>query len=156
RKLRPRAPLRAPREILGTSRAARRERSRRARPGRRGLRGLGPRDHPGGYAVLFPLDGLLPDPAHREDLARRADRRGRFPVGPCPPHRRRRPEGLSRPGDAGGLGGPMAQEKPQNFANHRRIVPLYHGGVFGILAINFIWRTIAVIRAFSWTALLDN
>ncbi|HKA37649.1 MAG TPA: DUF6526 family protein [Thermoanaerobaculia bacterium] len=47
-------------------------------------------------------------------------------------------------------------EKPQNFRNHRRIVPLYHGGVFGILAINFIWRTIAVIRAFSWTALLDT
>ncbi|HEV8118303.1 MAG TPA: DUF6526 family protein [Thermoanaerobaculia bacterium] len=50
----------------------------------------------------------------------------------------------------------MAQEKPQSFANHRRIVPLYHVGVFGILAINFIWRTIAVIRVFSWTALLDN
>ena len=49
----------------------------------------------------------------------------------------------------------MAQEKPQNFANHRKIVPLYHIGVFGILAINLIWRLVALVRWPSWTAGLD-
>jgi uncharacterized protein DUF6526 len=50
----------------------------------------------------------------------------------------------------------MAQPQPQNFANHRRIVPLYHVGVFGILAINLIWRLIALMRrGVSWEAVLD-
>ena len=49
----------------------------------------------------------------------------------------------------------MAQPRPQNFANHRRIVPLYHLGVFGVLAINLIWRLVALVRWTSWTALLD-
>ena len=49
----------------------------------------------------------------------------------------------------------MAQSVPQNFANHRRIVPLYHVGVFGILAINLIWRMVALLRWPSWTAGLD-
>ena len=50
----------------------------------------------------------------------------------------------------------MAEKRPQNFANHRRIVPLYHGGIFGILAINLIWRLVQlVIRWTSWQALLE-
>ncbi len=50
----------------------------------------------------------------------------------------------------------MAERRPQNFANHRRIVPLYHGGIFGILAINLIWRLVQlVIRWTSWQALLE-
>ena len=49
----------------------------------------------------------------------------------------------------------MAQPRPQNFANHRRIVPLYHFGVFGVLAVNLIWRLVALVRWTSWTALLD-
>ena len=49
----------------------------------------------------------------------------------------------------------MAQPRPQNFANHRRIVPLYHLGVFGVLAVNLIWRLVALVRWTSWTALLD-
>jgi hypothetical protein len=49
----------------------------------------------------------------------------------------------------------MAQREPQNFANHRKIVPLYHVGVFGILAINLIWRLIRLVRWTSWQALLE-
>jgi hypothetical protein len=49
----------------------------------------------------------------------------------------------------------MAQREPQNFANHRRIVPLYHVGIFGILAINLIWRLVQLVRWTSWQALLE-
>ncbi len=49
----------------------------------------------------------------------------------------------------------MAERQPQNFANHRKIVPLYHVGVFGILAINLIWRLILLVRWTSWQALLE-
>ena len=49
----------------------------------------------------------------------------------------------------------MAQRQPQNFANHRRIVPLYHFATFGILALNLIWRLVALVRWTSWTAALD-
>ena len=49
----------------------------------------------------------------------------------------------------------MAERQPQNFANHRRIVPLYHFVIFGILAINFIWRLVHLVRWPSWGALLD-
>jgi uncharacterized protein DUF6526 len=34
----------------------------------------------------------------------------------------------------------MANQKPQNFKNHVRFVPLYHGFVFFIFLINFGWR----------------
>ena len=46
----------------------------------------------------------------------------------------------------------MAERDPQNFANHRRIVPLYHVGTFGILAINLIWRLVQLVRWPSWPA----
>src|SRR5262249_33664171 len=50
----------------------------------------------------------------------------------------------------------MAAEQPQNYSNHRRFVPLYHVGVFGVFAINLIWRLIALIRqGVSWEAVLD-
>jgi hypothetical protein len=49
----------------------------------------------------------------------------------------------------------MAERQPQNFANHRRIVPLYHVGIFGILAINLIWRLVQLVRWPSWLALLE-
>lgn len=48
----------------------------------------------------------------------------------------------------------MAERQPQNFANHRRIVPLYHIVTFGILAINLIWRLVQLVRWTSWQALL--
>lgn len=49
----------------------------------------------------------------------------------------------------------MVERQPQNFANHRRIVPLYHVGIFGVLAINLIWRLIQLVRWPSWPALLE-
>ena len=49
----------------------------------------------------------------------------------------------------------MAQRESQNFANHRRIVPLYHVGIFGILAVNLIWRVVQLVRGASWETLLD-
>jgi len=49
----------------------------------------------------------------------------------------------------------MGQRQPQNFANHRRIVPLYHVVIFGIFAINLIWRLVQLVRSTSWQSLLD-
>jgi hypothetical protein len=49
----------------------------------------------------------------------------------------------------------MGQRQPQNFANHRRIVPPYHIGIFGVLAINLIWRIVQLVRFPSWQSLLD-
>ena len=40
----------------------------------------------------------------------------------------------------------MAERQPQNFANHRRIVPLYHVGIFGILAVIPTSRSSAIER----------
>ncbi len=37
----------------------------------------------------------------------------------------------------------------QSYANHTRIVPPFHFGVFGIFAINLVWRLYWVVRAFS-------
>ena len=36
----------------------------------------------------------------------------------------------------------MAQEKTQNFENHTRFMPLFHGFAFPILAINLIWSLV--------------
>jgi hypothetical protein len=49
----------------------------------------------------------------------------------------------------------MAERQPQNFANHRRVIPLYHVVTFGILAINLIWRLVQLVRFPSWPPLLD-
>ena len=43
----------------------------------------------------------------------------------------------------------MAQTTPQTYANHTRIVPAYHMGVFPILAINLLWSGYKVVRSFS-------
>ena len=37
-------------------------------------------------------------------------------------------------------------EKPQNFENHARFVPGFHGVTFGIFAINLIWSIYRLIR----------
>ena len=39
--------------------------------------------------------------------------------------------------------------EPQNYANHRRFVPLYHFGIFGVLVINLLWSLVHLVRAFS-------
>ena len=49
----------------------------------------------------------------------------------------------------------MAGRQPQNYANHRRIVPLYHVAIFGILAVNLIWKLVQAVRWTSWAAAID-
>jgi hypothetical protein len=44
----------------------------------------------------------------------------------------------------------MADPVPQNYANHRRFVPLYHFVTFGILAVNQIWALVRLVRTPSW------
>jgi hypothetical protein len=44
------------------------------------------------------------------------------------------------------------REPAQNFANHRRFVPLYHFGIFGVLSINVLWALVHVVRHPSWAA----
>ena len=48
----------------------------------------------------------------------------------------------------------MAQATPQSFANHTRIVPAYHMGAFGPLAINFLWSGYRVVSNFSADAVV--
>lgn len=48
----------------------------------------------------------------------------------------------------------MAQARPQNFANHRRFIPLYHFIVFGILVVNLIYALYRAVRAFSFETAL--
>lgn len=36
---------------------------------------------------------------------------------------------------------------PQNFANHRRFVPLFHFGVLGILVLNLLWALYRLFRS---------
>jgi len=47
-------------------------------------------------------------------------------------------------------------EKPyaQSAEKHARIIPLYHGVAFGILAVNWLWTLYRVATAFSWETLL--
>lgn len=40
----------------------------------------------------------------------------------------------------------MADARPQNFQNHRRLVPGYHFGVFGVLAINLVYQLVRLLR----------
>jgi hypothetical protein len=44
--------------------------------------------------------------------------------------------------------------EPQNYANHRRFVPLYHFGIFGILLINLLWSLVRVVKGFSFETAL--
>jgi hypothetical protein len=44
---------------------------------------------------------------------------------------------------------------PQNFANHRRFVPLYHFVIFAVFAVNVIWAIVQVVRVPSWTTVLN-
>jgi hypothetical protein len=44
----------------------------------------------------------------------------------------------------------MAEKVPQNYANHRRFIPLYHFVAFGILSANQIWAVVRLIRSPSW------
>ena len=44
----------------------------------------------------------------------------------------------------------MSQKVPQNYANHRRFLPLYHVVTFGIFGINQIWAIVRLVRSPSW------
>lgn len=48
----------------------------------------------------------------------------------------------------------MAQEKAQNFGNHTRVVPPYHMFVFGVFAINFVWRLVQLKNGISFASLM--
>ena len=49
----------------------------------------------------------------------------------------------------------MAQKVPQNFANHRRFVPLYHFVIFGVFAINVLRALVLLVRNPSLAAAFD-
>lgn len=38
------------------------------------------------------------------------------------------------------------RDRPQNYANHRRIIPLYHFGIFGVLVVNLLWSAVRAYR----------
>ena len=48
----------------------------------------------------------------------------------------------------------MEREYAQNFKNHGRIIPMYHGVAFAVLAINVLWSLYRVVTRFSWETLL--
>jgi len=49
----------------------------------------------------------------------------------------------------------MAQKSPQTFANHARIVPVYHYVAFPLFAVNFFSALYQVVTAFSGANLLS-
>ena len=50
----------------------------------------------------------------------------------------------------------MANQKPQNFKNHTRIVPLYHQFVFFVFVINLGWTIYRLVKdVFSWGAIVN-
>jgi len=49
----------------------------------------------------------------------------------------------------------MRDSVAQNFANHRRIRPLYHFVIFGILLVNGIWSIVQLVRSPSWPTVLS-
>ena len=49
----------------------------------------------------------------------------------------------------------MRPPVPQNFANHRRIRPIYHFVIFGVFLINGIWSIVQLVRYPSWATILS-
>jgi low affinity Fe/Cu permease len=44
----------------------------------------------------------------------------------------------------------MAEKPAQNYANHRRFVPLYHFVLFAVLVVNLLWTVVQAVRGFSF------
>ena len=44
----------------------------------------------------------------------------------------------------------MAQQSPQTFENHARILPAYHYVAFPLFAINFFYALYEVVTGFTW------
>jgi hypothetical protein len=49
----------------------------------------------------------------------------------------------------------MAQEKTQNFANHTRFVPAFHGFILPVLAINLIWSLVQLRNGIGIASVLS-
>lgn len=50
----------------------------------------------------------------------------------------------------------MANQKPQNFQNHTRNVPLYHQFVFFVFLINLGWTIYRLVKdVFSWGSIVN-
>ncbi|HXT20494.1 MAG TPA: DUF6526 family protein [Thermoanaerobaculia bacterium] len=49
----------------------------------------------------------------------------------------------------------LGEKQPQTFANHSRIVPLFHFVVFGLLVLNLLYRLYVAVRYWHWGALID-
>jgi hypothetical protein len=49
----------------------------------------------------------------------------------------------------------MASQKPQNFQNHTRVVPLYHMFVFGVFLINLGTSIYRLVKFGSWISLVN-
>jgi hypothetical protein len=49
----------------------------------------------------------------------------------------------------------MSDRKPQSYATHRRIVPLFHVATLGLLGLNFLYRAWILASAFTLAALFD-
>ena len=48
----------------------------------------------------------------------------------------------------------MAEQAPQNFANHAKFVPAYHFVAFPLFAVNFFYWLYTTVTAFSWGNLI--
>ncbi len=44
----------------------------------------------------------------------------------------------------------MKDHPPQNYANHRRFVPLYHFVLFAVFVVNLLWAVVRAVRGFSF------
>jgi hypothetical protein len=49
----------------------------------------------------------------------------------------------------------LGEKMPQTYANHSRIVPLFHFVVFGLLVVNALYRIYAAVRGFGLGTLID-
>jgi Family of unknown function (DUF6526) len=49
----------------------------------------------------------------------------------------------------------MAQQKVQNFENHTRFVPLFHGFVLPVLALNLIWSLVQLRNGVTFASVLS-
>ena len=48
----------------------------------------------------------------------------------------------------------MSGGRPQSFEHHVRLVPPFHFGVLGILAVNLLWTLYQAVKSPSWPTLL--
>ncbi len=49
----------------------------------------------------------------------------------------------------------MAKEKVQNFENHGRVIPAYHGFVFSVLAINLGWSLFSLRNEITFGSVVN-